>query len=177
MTFNQWNLFPGNLSGAGMVEQNVIWKIVFGFAVIAAPFIHPFGPLRKQHSDAALPDLPLLTKACQNCHSERTEWPLYSYLPVASWLVERDVSEARRHMNLSRWAQYSNDERRDLLARMAAEVRSHRMPPARYTMLHPEARLSEAEMQALYEWTRTQREKLRAPGINQTSQESMFMPQ
>jgi predicted Fe-S protein YdhL (DUF1289 family) len=108
-----------------------------------------------------LPDLPLVERACQNCHSERTQWPMYSNLPGVSWALEKDVAEARQHMNLSAWNQYSNDKKRDLLARIGAEVRNRQMPPARYTLLHPEARLSDAEIQAIYNWTKAQRHALR----------------
>jgi hypothetical protein len=142
----------------------VIGKILLitAVGVLALPLIHPFGQVRQQHSEEALPDMPLAGRVCQNCHSERTEWPLYSYLPVASWLLERDVAEARQHMNLSHWAQYSDDEKRDLLAQIAAEVKSHQMPPARYALLHPEARLTGADIQEIYEWTILQRRYLRA---------------
>jgi hypothetical protein len=52
------------------------------------------------------------------------------------------------------------------------------MPPARYTMLHPEARLSEADIQAIGDWTKIQRHLLRnSPGINQAPQESSSMLQ
>jgi cytochrome c len=119
----------------------------------------------------------VLAKVCGNCHSERTEWPLYSYLPGVSWALEKDVAEARAHLNLSHWSEYSAEERRDLLGRIAAEARSHEMPPARYTMLHPEARLSQADIEAIGEWTKTQRHLLRnPPGINQAPRESSSMP-
>lgn len=115
--------------------------------------------------------------ACQNCHSERTEWPFYSRLPVVSWLIEKDSADGRRHMNLSHWASYSTQEKRDLLARIAAEVRSHQMPPARYTLLHPEARLSAAETEAIYQWTKTTRHDLRVSGLTPASRESSVVPQ
>jgi hypothetical protein len=145
--------------------------------VLASPFIHPFGPVRQETSSAPLPGtsavLPLLEKACQNCHSERTQWPVYSYLPLFSWALEKDVAEARRHMNLSRWDQYSNEQKRDLLARIAAEVRQRRMPLTRYVLLHPAARLSDEEIHTIYEWTKEQRRLLRtSTGINHAPHES-----
>jgi len=105
--------------------------------------------------------LALFEKACQNCHSQRTEWPLYSYLPLVSWALEKDVAEARRRMDLSRWDEYSMDEKRDLLARIGTEVRKREMPLPRYLLLHPEARLSEAEIEIIYQWTKTQRRAMR----------------
>ncbi|MGA7413150.1 MAG: heme-binding domain-containing protein [Bryobacteraceae bacterium] len=139
------------------------------FSTLVLPFVHPFGPVRQQHSSNLLTGvqwddprvLPLFEKACQSCHAERTQWPLYAHLPLLSWALEKDVAEARRHMDLSRWDQYSVEQKRDLLARIGAEVRNRQMPLPRYVLLHREARLSDAEIQIIYEWTKTQRRSLR----------------
>src|SRR5579872_6921653 len=88
---------------------------------LALPFIHPYGPVRQTHPAGSTIDIPdddrhveaVLKRACRNCHSQRTEWPAYSYLPVVSWTMERDVAEARRHMDLSRWSSYSTKQKRD----------------------------------------------------------------
>ena len=136
---------------------------------LALPLFHPYGPVRQQHSTGFTMGVQensqhvpaLLERACQNCHSQQTKWPAYSYLPVVSWALERDVAEARRHMDLSHWDRYSMEQKRDLLARIGAEVRSRQMPLGRYVLLHPEARLSESEIQAIYEWTKAQRRALR----------------
>jgi cytochrome c len=133
------------------------------------PFFHPFGPVRQQHAtgltvgvqESSQQVRAWLGRACQNCHSQQTKWPIYSYLPVVSWALERDVAEGRRHMDLSRWDRYSTEQKRDLLARIGTEVRNRQMPPRRYVLLHPEARLSESEIQAIYDWTKVQRRALR----------------
>jgi cytochrome c len=131
-------------------------------SVLAMPFVHPFGPVRQQRSSNALPEVPsAIERACQNCHSQRTQWPLYSHLPLVSWALEKDVAEARQHLDLSRWAEYSLEDKRDLLARIGTEVRNRRMPLPRYLLLHPEARLSDAEIQGIYEWTKAQRRAAR----------------
>lgn len=147
---------------------------------LAAPLIHPFGAVRQQRSSAALPVeasvSQLIERSCQNCHSEKTTWPAYSYLPFVSWAIEKDVAEARRHLNFSRWEDYSPDEKRDLLARIGAEVRNREMPLPRYLMLHPEARLSNEERQILYEWTKNERRKPKA-GIKPGPKESIAMSQ
>jgi cytochrome c len=142
------------------MKKKLIW--LPAISVLALPLVHPFGPVRQQHSLNTLPEVPAaIERACQNCHSQRTKWPLYSYLPLVSWALEKDVAEARQHMDLSRWDQYSTEEKRDLLARIGTEVRNRRMPLPRYLLLHPEARLSDAEIQGIYEWTKAQRRAIR----------------
>jgi hypothetical protein len=142
-----------------------VTKILFCAAAtcaLALPFVHPFGDVKGQRSSAPLSGVdPIVERACQNCHSDRTTWPAYSYLPLVSWAIEKDVAEGREHMNLSHWDDYSADDKRDLLARISSVVRGRQMPLPRYVWLHPEARLSDEEIQAIYEWTKEQRKALR----------------
>jgi cytochrome c len=131
--------------------------------------VHPFGQVRDQHAQTLFAGvrwentraLTLFERSCQNCHSQRTQWPAYTYLPVIGWAIEKDVSEARKHMDFSQWDQYSSDEQRDLLARIGTVVKTRQMPMSRYLLLHPEARLSDADIQIIYEWTKAQRKVLR----------------
>ena len=144
----------------------------FGLVAGAASVIvHPFGAVKIQDDkrpifagakiDASTEVL--LSRACMNCHSERTAWPWYSYVAPASWLVERDVSDARAHLNASRWNEYSATDRQTLLAAIGAAARNRQMPPSRYTLLHPEAKLSAAEAEQIYRWAHAERRRLRSP--------------
>jgi hypothetical protein len=65
-------------------------------------------------------------------------------------------------MNLSRWQDYSIDDRLRLLSEIGSAVRNSEMPVQRYLLLHPEARLTDRERQSIYRWTRTERNRLRA---------------
>jgi len=151
-------------------------------AVIAAAsgsLVHPFGTLGSpDNSQVILRDaqidpetLALVQRACQNCHSEKTVWPWYSRVAPASWLLERDVQQARMHMNLSRWQDYSPDERLGLLSEIGSAVRNREMPVQRYLLLHSEARLTDAERQQIYRWTRTERSRI---GIRETGSLQAF---
>jgi mono/diheme cytochrome c family protein len=86
----------------------------------------------------------LFDDACADCHSNETEWPWYSNVAPQSWLVQRDVDAGRQELNLSELDR-EQDEIKDLIEVVADDE----MPPRRYTFLHPEARLSEAEKQRL----------------------------
>jgi hypothetical protein len=90
------------------------------------PFTHPFGNVKEERRILAL--FASFERACQNCHSERTQWPAYSNLPRASRASEKDVAEGRAHLDFSHWNDYSTDDKRDLLARIGALVRNRQMP-------------------------------------------------
>ena len=137
---------------------------------LASLLVHPFGAVR-----AHAPVGPLLTgavvdaetvrilqRSCQNCHSQNTDWPWYSYIAPVSWLIEKDVHQARSHMNLSGWGLYSLEEKQDLLSVLAAAVRSRQMPPPRYTLMHRSAKLSEPERERIYQWARGERRRLKS---------------
>lgn len=108
--------------------------------------------------------LALFQRSCQNCHSENTRWPWYSRIPPASWMIAKDVHDARRRMNFSQWDRYTQEVQNDLLARIGVAVRSGRMPPPRYVFLHRDAILTAQERQQIYEWTRAERRRLRGAG-------------
>jgi hypothetical protein len=61
-----------------------------------------------------------------------------------SWLVQRDVDGGREELNFSRW-DLEQDEGEDA----AESVADGDMPPLRYVLAHPEARLSEEDRAAL----------------------------
>jgi mono/diheme cytochrome c family protein len=104
----------------------------------------------------------LFRRACQNCHSENTRVPWYGRLPIGSWLVKRDIEDARRRLNLSSWNLYGGPKREELLTRIGSVVRNKQMPLPRYIWLHHEAALTLQERQQIYGWTRAERKRLRA---------------
>jgi hypothetical protein len=77
-----------------------------------------------------------------------------------SWLIEKDVHEARSHLNLFRWSEYDARKQHDLLAELAAVVRNRRMPLLRYTPLLHGAKPSPDEFERIYQWTRAERRRL-----------------
>lgn len=91
----------------------------------------------------------LVKRACFNCHSHETIWPWYAKIAPASWLVHWDVKEARGKLNFSDWQ--DGLQPGESPGRIKNEVTSGKMPPFQYRIAHPEARLSEAEVQQLVE--------------------------
>jgi cytochrome c553 len=104
--------------------------------------------------------LATLERACGDCHSEATSYPWYSYAAPVSWWIERHVAKGRLHLNLSRWGEYSLVRRERSLSEMANQVRDGDMPLTQYTLLHPDARLSEEDIHAIFDWTQKERARL-----------------
>jgi len=79
-----------------------------------------------------------------------------------SWLVERDVRQGRNHLNLSQWQQYTFERKKKLLAEIATVVKNGEMPLRQYTLVHRQAKLSEADTDMLYHWASGERRELKA---------------
>ena len=150
--------------------------LVLSGALVAVPsaFVHPFGAMKAQRSDRPLlldasfePQVVrILERSCRNCHSEKTAWPWYSYVPPMSWIIESDVARGRGHMNLSRWNGYAPKRQQEILSEMSSLVRNRVMPLPRYLLLHPEARLSDAEVDYLYQWAKGERHRLKTASVS-----------
>jgi hypothetical protein len=83
----------------------------------------------------------LAVRACFNCHSNETKWPDYSEVAPISWVVYKDVEDARDTVNFSEWTR----PQRTLVLESGPSVIRRDMPPYKYRMAHPEAQLSDAE--------------------------------
>lgn len=112
------------------------------------PAIDPEHTLQAQVA-ASHPAIPVLARACQDCHSNLTTWPWYSRVAPASWLVAHDVTEARTAVNFSEWVRYDAERQRKILRDACDEVTEGEMPPSMYVLAHPEARVTSADVRAV----------------------------
>ena len=84
----------------------------------------------------------LAVDACFSCHSNETEWPWYSNVAPFSWLLQQDVDTGREALNFSEW-----DREQDEAEDAPETIEDGEMPPLRYELANPDARLSEGEKQ------------------------------
>jgi hypothetical protein len=76
-------------------------------------------------------------------------------------LIERDVREGRKSLNLSEWQSFSDEDRINALTRIASEVHGMQMPPRNYALLHPSARLTPEDETIIYQWVQAERKRIR----------------
>ena len=127
--------------------------------------VHPFGNAGLYTATAAQapiadrtsipPDVRgILAAKCADCHSLQTRAPFYGRFAPMSWLMERDIVEARKAMNLSQWDSYSADQRQTLRAKIVEETKSHEMPLPQYRMIHWDTRITPGDIQTFTKWVR-----------------------
>ena len=103
-------------------------------------------------SKVPVPVRAILERACQDCHSENTVWPWYSHIPPMSWQIHADVDRGRAFMDLTKWNDYTESDRRGFKALIGAATQNHVMPPPKYVWVHRNARLSSDELELIRAW-------------------------
>ena len=145
------------------------WGRRIGFGLAAALVIAQLVPVERTNPPVeaeivAEPEVQaLLRRACYDCHSHATVWPWYAWVAPVSWLVAHDVDHARRELDFSRFESYDATKQRKKLGELAEAVEEREMPLWYYLLVHPEARLSEAERVRLMSWAEAERARRRAP--------------
>ena len=140
---------------------------ITGIVSFALGHTHPFGdaalypqrhgpPQIMEHAAVPPAVRDMLTAKCADCHSAETRTPLYGRFAPASWLMERDIVEARHAMNLSLWDRYSPEQQETLKAEMLMQVKAHAMPPIQYRLVHLNATIADTDIAALTAWARGQ---------------------
>ena len=137
-------------TGGRSWKKILLWAI--GIAVVLFIVIQfiPYG--RSSHSNPAAtnaftwtdPAAETIAKtSCYDCHSNETKWWWATNIAPFSWLVQRDVDDGRSRLNFSEF------DGLPPAAEFAEVVNDGEMPPIQYTLIHPDAKLTDAEKQTL----------------------------
>lgn len=115
-------------------------------------------PIDAKREITATVDIPpavaaILSRSCDDCHSNRTVWPWYSNIAPISWLVAYDVGHGRNAMNFSEWSAYSAEKLGKLREQICDEVSEGEMPGSGYALLHPDAKLTSADVEEVCHWS------------------------
>ncbi len=94
----------------------------------------------------------ILGKACNDCHTNTTVYPWYSYIQPNGWFLKSHIDDGKRHLNLSVFATYDRNKQQKKLEEICEEVTSGSMPLPSYTWIHRDAILTETEKKALCDW-------------------------
>ena len=139
-----------------------VWVIIVGSvvgvigAIIALFILIQLIPFGKSHTNPPVVVEPkwdspetraLAQRACFDCHSNETVWPVYSNIAPISWLVAIDIADGRSVLNFSDWTAIPGLDTKEI----GTVVLEGEMPPGSYLVLHPNARLTPEEAQKLAE--------------------------
>ncbi|MBU1698651.1 MAG: heme-binding domain-containing protein [Candidatus Eisenbacteria bacterium] len=138
-----------------MKRSLVIILILLAAAAITIQLV----PVNRTHPvanpDDALqgPATHILARSCFDCHSYNTTWPWYGRIAPVSWMLRRHIEEGRGKLNFSLWRQYAPEKQLYLSKEAVKEVEEGGMPLPIYLRLHPEAKISPADLDTLKAWS------------------------
>ena len=96
---------------------------------------------------------PVFERKCFDCHSNATRYPWYHELPFIKGLLDKDVLEAKRHLDLSDdfpFAGHGTIE--EDLSAIGKSIDSGGMPPLKYRVLRWETKISSEEKELINKW-------------------------
>jgi hypothetical protein len=103
----------------------------------------------------------ILQKACNDCHSNNTNYPWYSQVQPVAWWLNDHIHEGKKELNFSEFAGYSLRRQYKKLDEVEEQVKEGEMPLESYTLIHKEAKLTDAEKQSLFNWVNALRDSMR----------------
>ncbi|MBS1511684.1 MAG: heme-binding domain-containing protein [Bacteroidetes bacterium] len=142
------------MSGA----KKIVWTLLIVF--IAMQFVQPVHNKSEQvlATDFTkiypVPDSIqlILKRACYDCHSNNSNYPWYSNIQPVAWMMARHISNGKDKLNFSDFGSYTNRRQISKLKGIANQIKDDEMPIASYKLMHPKARLLEAEKEMIMNW-------------------------
>lgn len=90
--------------------------------------------------------------ACYDCHSSQPTYPWYTNIAPVSWWIKHHINEGSQHLNFSIWGTYSDKRKNHKLEECIEMIEEGEMPISSYTLMHGEAKLTDAQKLQLVEF-------------------------
>ncbi|MGF7079093.1 heme-binding domain-containing protein [Mucilaginibacter sp. UYCu711] len=96
----------------------------------------------------------ILKRSCYDCHSNHTEYPLYSWLQPIRLMMDRHVSKGKEELNFNAFGTYSSRKKSSKLRAIGESLEEGSMPLSSYTLIHRNAILSTKDKATLMNWVK-----------------------
>ncbi|NGY37733.1 heme-binding domain-containing protein [Flavobacterium sp. XN-5] len=102
----------------------------------------------------------ILRTSCYDCHSNNTNYPLYSYIQPARFFMESHIKEGKKDLNFNEFGKYSKRKQENKLEAIIKQIKSDEMPLASYTLLHKNAIVTPAQKEEVINWINKTKDSL-----------------
>lgn len=99
----------------------------------------------------------MLKTACYDCHSNQPTYPWYTNIAPVSWWIKHHIDEGSHHLNFSIWGTYKEKRKNHKLDECVEMVEEGEMPMSSYTIMHGDAKLTDAQKLQLVEFFKAQK--------------------
>ena len=104
---------------------------------------------------------PIFEVKCFDCHSDKTNYPWYFKLPLVSTMIQKDIDEAKEHLDFSNdYPFISHDTPIKDLRSILKVFEEKSMPPFKYTIMHSESKILDEDIQKVRIWVEESLKKL-----------------
>lgn len=91
----------------------------------------------------------ILKTSCYDCHSNNTIYPWYNKIAPVSWYLAKHVNNGKKHLNFSDWKYMDDAKKEHKIEECIEMILEDEMPLTSYTLVHGDAKLSEAQKESL----------------------------
>jgi hypothetical protein len=102
----------------------------------------------------------ILAKACNDCHTNNTQYPWYSNIQPLAWWLKHHVDEGKQELNFDEFTTYKPRKADHKMEEVMEQVEHDEMPLSSYTWVHKDAKLSNAEKTLLMQWAKSVRDAI-----------------
>lgn len=153
-----------------MKQMFKILGIILLVALVVIQFFHPaknIAATPSMHHISKLYVVPanveqILVKACYDCHSNTTKYPLYSKIQPVDWWLDDHIKDGKKHFNFDEFTTYRVARQYKKLEECISEIKEGEMPIESYTLIHKNAILTDAEKEVLFTWCDNIRDSIKA---------------
>ncbi|MGZ5218600.1 MAG: heme-binding domain-containing protein [Chitinophagaceae bacterium] len=103
----------------------------------------------------------ILTKACNDCHTNNTKYPWYTYIQPFDWWMNDHVKDGKKELNFDEYANKNPRYQYHKMEEITEMVKEGEMPLDSYTWMHKDAKLTEAEKNMLTGWADAIRDSMK----------------
>ncbi|SFF45476.1 Haem-binding domain-containing protein [Flavobacterium xueshanense] len=101
-----------------------------------------------------------LRTSCYDCHSNNTNYPLYSYMQPARFFMEEHIKDGKKDLNFNEFGRYSKRKQGNKLEAIVKQIKSDEMPLASYTLIHKNAILTPTQKEEIINWIKKTKDSL-----------------
>lgn len=94
----------------------------------------------------------ILFESCFDCHSNATRYPWYNNITPVNYWLDGHIDHGRGHFNVSIWEGNSIKRKDHKFEELIEMVEEKEMPLPSYTWTHSEAKLTDAQIEAVLAW-------------------------
>jgi hypothetical protein len=151
--------------------MNIVKKLLLAFLAIFV-LIQFFRPEKNLSAQASPNDIfasfpasestkQLVQTSCYDCHSNNTVYPWYSEIQPVAWWIADHVNEGKSELNFSEFLTYKPKKADHKLEEVVEMLQKGEMPLESYTLIHGNAKLSEAQKTEIINWANAIRTELK----------------